>query len=210
MSDVKKELLELIKRNGTLSVDEAVDKTGLAKTTLREHFLRMERDGAIQRNYVRSGPGRPSLQYKLTGYGHDQFPSHESKMMGELLRFLITNGEEALMEDFFEQFWEKRFQKAKRLMDEAGQDGEVSPIEALMGMLQEEGFMPEYYQRKKEGTQIVKECNCPFREVVKVTTLPCQLEAEFYERLFDTDVERTTYIAEGDHACTYDISLKAG
>ncbi|MCC5907699.1 MAG: DeoR family transcriptional regulator [Balneolaceae bacterium] len=207
MSDVKKELLELIKRNGTLSVDEAVEKTDLAKTTLREHFLQMERDGTIQRSYVRSGPGRPSLQYKLTGDGHDHFPSYESKMMGELLKFLKNNGENALMEEFFEQFWEKRFQKAKRLMAEAEQEEEDSSVEALMKMLKEEGFMPEYNENKVDGILCVKECNCPFREVVKETTLPCRLEAEFYQKLFDRNVERTKYIAEGDHACTYEISV---
>ncbi|MEX0944526.1 MAG: DeoR family transcriptional regulator [Balneolaceae bacterium] len=206
MSDVKKKLLELIKRNGTLSVDEAVERTDLAKTTLREHFLQMERDGSIQRGYVRSGPGRPSLQYILTGDGHDQFPSHESKMMGEFLKFLKKNGEDALMRDFFEQFWEKRFQKAKRLMDEAEQEEDGSSIGALMGMLREEGFMPEHHTQKEESLETVKECNCPFREVVKETTLPCQLEAHFYQRLFERNVERTTYIAEGDHACTYEIS----
>ncbi len=205
MSDVKKGLLELIKRNGTLSVDEAVEETSLAKTTIREHFLHMEKDGSIQRGYVRSGPGRPSLQYKLTADGHNQFPSYESKMMRELLIFLKENGEEALMEDFFKRFWEKRFQKAKQMMEEAEQDDERSPIEALMEMLQEEGFMPEHKLYKEDGMVCVKECNCPFREVVKVTTLPCRLEAEFYQKLFGADVERTTYIAEGDHACTYEI-----
>ncbi|TVP98511.1 MAG: DeoR family transcriptional regulator [Balneolaceae bacterium] len=204
MSEVKKELLELIKRNGTLSVDEAVEKTGLAKTTLREHFLHIEKDGAIQRGYVRSGPGRPSLQYKLTGHGHDQFPSYESKMMGELLTFLKKTGQEVLMEEFFEQFWEKRFQKAKHLMDEAGQ-GKEDSIDVLMDMLREEGFMPEYKGINEDGMVCLKECNCPFREVVKVTTLPCRLEAEFFQKLFNTNVERTTYIAEGDHACTYVI-----
>jgi len=208
MSDVKKELLELIKRNGTLSVDEAVERTDLAKTTLREHFLQMERDGTIKRGYVRSGPGRPSLQYKLTGDGHNQFPSHVSKMMGELLKFLKKNGEDALMKSFFEQFWEKRFQKAKRLMVEADQEENGSPIGALMNMLKEEGFMPEYKEEKEDGMLCVKECNCPFREVVKETTLPCKLEAQFYKRLFGRDVERTTYIAEGDHACTYEISAQ--
>jgi predicted ArsR family transcriptional regulator len=207
MSDVKKELLELIKRNGTLSVDEAVEKTDLAKTTLREHFLQMERDGTIQRSYVRSGPGRPSLQYKLTGDGHDHFPSYESKMMGELLKFLKKNGENALMEEFFELFWEKRFQKAKRLMEEAEQEEGGSPIGALMIMLREEGFMPEYNEETEDGILCVKECNCPFREVVKETTIPCRLEAEFYQKLFDRNVERTTYIADGDHACTYEISV---
>lgn len=39
-------------------MDEAAFHAGLAKTTLREHFLQLERDGYIRREYIRSGPGR--------------------------------------------------------------------------------------------------------------------------------------------------------
>lgn len=72
-TDSKKELLNLIKQKGTLSVDEAVYHTRLAKTTLREHFLQLERDGCIRREYIRSGPGRPSLQYQITVKGNRLF-----------------------------------------------------------------------------------------------------------------------------------------
>jgi predicted ArsR family transcriptional regulator len=41
--------------------------------------------------------------------------------------------------------------------------------------------------------------------VVKETQLPCKLEAMFYKKLFSEKAERTTHIASGDHACTYDI-----
>ncbi len=51
----------------------------------------------------------------------------------------------------------------------------------------------------KSETITIRECNCPFLEVVKETTLPCRLEAEFYRRLFNSMIERTSYIAEGDY-----------
>jgi predicted ArsR family transcriptional regulator len=204
VSGSKEEILNLIKLRGTLQVDEAVELTDLAKTTLREHFLQLERDGYITRDYVRSGPGRPSLKYTLTKTGQDLFPSQESNMLRELIRFLDENGNENDIEEFFTRFWDQRFQRASYLME--NESDSQSKLTRLSEMLEDEGFMPEF---ETEGHNIViKECNCPFSEVVKETRLPCKLEAEFFERLFDKPVERTTFIAEGDYSCTYCISTK--
>ncbi|MEX0770468.1 MAG: DeoR family transcriptional regulator [Balneolaceae bacterium] len=205
----KKELLDLIKRKGTISIDDAVDHIELAKTTVREHFTQLERDGYIEREYIRSGPGRPSLQYQLTKTGNGLFPSYESAVMRELLKYLKLKGDEDTIEDFFRAFWEERIEKAQMYMDEASETDVRLRTEALKKMLEEEGFMPEYDLDEEKEVLTVKECNCPFSEIVKETQLPCKLEAIFYKSLFEGDVERTSYIAEGDYSCTYDISLKA-
>lgn len=204
----KKKLLDLIKRRGTVSVDTAAYQTDLAKTTLREHFLQLERDGYIRREYVRSGPGRPSLEYELTSKGNSLYPSHESALMREIVRFLKEKGWEETVEEFFEAFWDRRMEEAGERMDKLP-DGDITGrIEVLMEMLEEEGFMPEYELDEQKQSLNVRECNCPFSELVKETRLPCRLEALFYEKLFNTEVKRTSYIAEGDHSCTYDISLE--
>lgn len=203
----KKELFKLIKKNGTLSVDEAVQYTNLAKTTLREHFLQMERDGYINRNYVRSGPGRPSLQYQITPEGNRLFPSYESDLIRELLKYLKKQGEEHTIEKFFEVFWEERLQKARSRMDEESERNMKTRLDKLMGFLEEEGFMPEFKTDQENSKITIKECNCPFSEVIKETRLPCKLEAMFYQKLFDEQVERTSYIAEGDFSCTYEIPI---
>lgn len=204
----KKELLDLIKRKGAISTDEAVEHTELAKTTLREHFLQLERDGYIQREYVRSGPGRPSLQYQMTQKGNSLFPSYESALIRELLNYLKSKGDEQTIQEFFRAFWEERIEKARRRMDKFPESDFESRLEALAHMLEEEGFMPEFDLDEEAGTLTVKECNCPLSEVVKETQLPCKLEAMFYKKLFSEQAERTTYIAEGDHACTYKIPLE--
>lgn len=203
----KKELFKLIKQNGTLSVDEAVQHTNLAKTTLREHFLQMERDGYINRDYVRSGPGRPSLQYQITPEGNRLFPSYESELIRKLLKYLKKQGEERTIEQFFEVFWEERLQKARNRMDEESEKNMKIQLDKLMGFLEEEGFMPEFKTDQENSKITIKECNCPFSEVIKETRLPCKLEAMFYQKLFDEQVERTSYIAEGDFSCTYEIPI---
>lgn len=202
----KREIIDLIKRKGTLSIDEAVEQMELAKTTLREHFLQLERDGYVEREYIRSGPGRPSLQYQLTPKGNSLFPSSESALMREMIKYLKSEGEEQTIEDFFEAFWDERLEKAQRRIDKAPEDDPEVQIQVLMEMLEEEGFMPEFDLDEETEKITIRECNCPFSEVVKETRLPCKLEEIFYKKLFNEKAERITYIAEGDHSCTYDIN----
>src|SRR5690554_2038126 len=114
----KKQILDLMKRKGRVSIDETSAHTGLAKTTLREHFLQLERDGYINRDYIRSGPGRPSLQYRISNKGNSLFPSSESELIKKLLSFLKEQGDEQTIEDFFSVFWEERLVKAHRYMDD--------------------------------------------------------------------------------------------
>lgn len=204
----KKELLDIIKRNGTISINEVVEKMDLAKTTLREHFLQLERDGYITRDYVRSGPGRPSLKYQLTQKGNNLFPSGDAVVVKELLQYLKTKGEEQTIEEFFEAFWEKRLQKARDLMSEVGEDDLKSRFKVFKEMLEEEGFMPELTADEETGNVSIKECNCPFSEVVKETRLPCKLEAIFYKKLFSENAERTSFMGDGDYACSYSIPLE--
>jgi predicted ArsR family transcriptional regulator len=202
----KKEILDLLKRKGVLSIDEVSEDLGLAKTTLREHFLQLERDRYIKRTYERSGPGRPSLQYYLTQHGHALYPSGESALMRNFLSFLKKKGEASMIEEFFQEFWHIRFEKAKSLMDEKPDDNLKDRINVLLEMLTDEGFMPEYHLDEDKNFLEIRECNCPFREVVKETRLPCKLEAEFFNRLFNGKAERTAFIPEGDFSCNYLIT----
>lgn len=199
----KKKLLDLIKHHGQLTIDESVEKMDLAKTTVREHFTQLESDGYIERSYERSGRGRPSLRFRLTQKGNGLYPSYEPEIMREFIRYLQKEGEHGILDDFFTKFWDDRYQKLQKMLEEEQVESEEEKAEVLKKMLDEEGFMPKYSLDKNAGELMVRECNCPFREIIKVTKLPCKLEEEFYRKVFEKNVKRTTYIAEGDFACTY-------
>lgn len=201
----KKDLLDLIKHQGQITIDESVDKMDLAKTTVREHFTQLEKEGYIERSYERSGRGRPSLRFRLTKKGNGLYPSYEPEMMREFIRYLQTEGEHQILEDFFRKFWDRRFEKLQAMLEEQKPITEEDKARITCEMLDDEGFMVDFKHDQDSGRLIIKECNCPFREVIKVTKLPCKLEGEFYERVFEKKVERTSYIAEGDFACTYCI-----
>ena len=201
----KKKLLDLIKHHGQLTIDDSVEKMNLAKTTVREHFTQLERDDYIERSYERSGRGRPSLRFQLTKKGNGLYPSYEPEMMREFIRYLQTEGEHQILEDFFQKFWDRRYKKLEVLLEKENVTTIKSKAQIIRNMLDEEGFMAKFEQDKDSGKWMMKESNCPFREIIKVTKLPCKLEEEFYQKAFGKDVERKSYIAEGDFSCTYCI-----
>lgn len=202
----KKELLDFIKRNGMASIDDAVEHTGLSKTTLREHLLQLESEGYIIRDYLRTGPGRPKLQYQLTNKGNSLYPSGEAALLKDLLYYLKMKDDDTTLKAFFEQFWQRRTEKAQSRMDDASESNLKERVKALVKMLEEEGFMPEFEMAPNKKHFTIKECNCPFSDIINETRLPCKLEALFFKELFK-DAERTSHIAEGDYACTYHVPI---
>ncbi len=206
----KRKLLDIIKRKGALSLEEAVDDLALAKTTVRQHLLLMEDQGLVQRTYERVGQGRPKVLFELTLKAKQLYPTQDPKLLRKLLEFLIESGQQKSIELFFEKYWDQRKSQFMQELDRTkDQSKELSSpktelnmrMETLRFVLQSEGFMPEL---KKQGTNFeVRECHCPYPEAIRATQVPCKLESEFIQWALKIPMERTAYFPRGDLACAY-------
>jgi predicted ArsR family transcriptional regulator len=74
MQTTKHQILELLKRSGAASVEEASGALSIASMTARQHLLSLERDGLVQSEKVRRATGRPHYLYSLTARGDEMFP----------------------------------------------------------------------------------------------------------------------------------------
>ena len=205
-SQSRRDLLTLIKRRESISLDQAEEATDLARTTIREHLGQLERDGYVERHTVKQGRGRPSLRFELTRDGEALFPTQAHEMLEKLIAFVQESGHEELLEQFFSRYWEERLREARFRMNSLAEGDLEARLATLRDILDDQGFMPELELSDEEIT--VRECNCPFPEAVKNTRLPCELEARFYEQLLDAKLKRVSYIPEGNPACTYVVKRK--
>jgi len=206
-SDTRRELLKIIKRRGSLSVDEAMEALDMARTTVREHLLQLKEKGLLDRSAEREGRGRPSHRYTMSRRAKMLFPSRDGELMGRLIEHLRAEGAEEMVEAFFERYWDDRTEAVKRDVEKRAPDDLDAQLEVLREILEEEGFMPEI---TADGDQVtVRECNCPFPESVKETRVPCKLEKKFYETVFETALDRVSYIPDGNPACTYEFKADA-
>jgi len=205
-SDSREQLLKLIKKNGHSTLNEAVTQTGLSRTTLREHFTNFEFEGYLQRSSKREGRGRPELVFELTESGHDLFPSGDGVILRSLINYLQDQKKEDYLHSFFYDFWQKRTSEALHRLKSSQVDSLNEKVGILQDFLEEQGFMPEI-NIKGPDTVIIEECNCPFRDTVKATQLPCRLEARFLQDVLSATLDRVTYIPNGNHACTYQMKI---
>lgn len=207
-SDTKRHLLYLMKRRGVITVDDAVEATGLTKASIREHLNRLERDGLVEHTSKKNGRGRPTLQYRLGIEGERLFPSFDGLLLGRLLEYLDQEGQKSWIDSFFSSFWQDRFDDVKSRLDAVNPDDRNARLAVLEQILSEQGFMPEITH--DQSGLVIRECNCPFPEAVRHTRIPCRLEAEFFARLLGAPISRVSYIPEGHPACTYEFRGEVG
>jgi predicted ArsR family transcriptional regulator len=74
MQTSKQQILVLLKRAGSATVEEAAGALSLASMTARQHLVGLERDGLVRSEKVKRPTGRPHFLYKLTPKGEDMFP----------------------------------------------------------------------------------------------------------------------------------------
>lgn len=74
MQTTKQQLLVLLKRTGSVTVEEAAGALSIASMTARQHLINLERDGLVVTQRVRRANGRPHYLYVLTAKGEEMFP----------------------------------------------------------------------------------------------------------------------------------------
>lgn len=208
IGDTKKEILDLIKRNAPTCLDNIINHSNLAKTTIREHVTQLEKEGYIKRNYKKEGVGRPKLEFRLTEKGHELYPNHEHIMIKDIIHFLKERGYDQLLEEFFVTFWQNRIEQVKDAETTQPSNTSKDQLDELEKMLVEKGFMATVSRNQEEI--YIEQCNCPFRDVVSESQLPCQLEEKFLKKILNADVERVSYIPDGDNVCAYRIKNHSG
>jgi len=85
MQTTKHQILELLKRTGSATVEEAAGSLSIASMTARQHLLGLERDGLVQSEKVKRSNGRPHYLFYLTEKGDEMSPRRFDVLAAVLL-----------------------------------------------------------------------------------------------------------------------------
>lgn len=185
LSDHQSQILELLKERSPLAVDEIVRALGFAKTAVRRQLLSLEKRGLLQREFLSAERGRPSLAFRLTSDAKRLFPTKEGELLNDLMNFLMREGHESVLENFFDSYWQKRLDEIHSRIRKAGRDDLDTRMEALRDVLENEGFAPSARFEKKEREILLRECHCPIEAAVGPNQLPCRLEQRLIAKVLN-------------------------
>ena len=197
----KDAVLSLLKTRGQASLAEVATHLELSKQGALRHLEPLLADGLIARaGETHTGPGRPEHVFRLTEAAAERFPHSHRELAGELVRFI---GAEQLQR-FFAERAERTEARLAAQLEGLSFDEKVRRIGELASS---SGHMTEVVAGG-DGTYTMRHCNCPIADVAAETGHPCHREQEMYARLLDAEIERTTWLANNDAACTYVIKTK--
>jgi DeoR family suf operon transcriptional repressor len=197
----KDAILGFLKASGQASLADVASHLEVSKQGALRHLEALLAEGLVEKgNETHVGPGRPEHVFRLTPAAAEHFPHAHRELAGELVKFMGA----AQLERFFVE----RAARTEAMMaaELAGLTLEQK-IKRIGELASAGGHMTEVVDNG-DGSFAIRHCNCPIGDVAAVTGHPCHREQSMYERLLGTPVERTTWLANNDAACTYVIGTK--
>jgi DeoR family suf operon transcriptional repressor len=196
-------LLEL-KKDQPLTAKDLAERQGVTPNAVRRHLKELESEQLIE--YVRrqQGRGAPTFAYRLTSSGETLFPRRYAEQLTDALTYLEQRGGRGEVRKFFAE----RFRsQADVLLARLGDAPLQERVQAVVELLQEQGFMAEW---SVDGNTVrIAEHNCAVQAVAEKYPELCEAEADFLRDILQADVQRAAYIPKGCNACEYAVTVAA-
>jgi len=197
----KDTILSFLKASGHASLADVAAHLEVSKQGALRHLEALLGEGLVEKgNESHVGPGRPEHVYRLTAAAAEHFPHAHRELAGELVKFMGA----AQLERFFT---ERAARTEAALAAELAGLSLEQKVRRLGELAGATGHMTEVIDNA-DGSLAIRHCNCPIADVAAETGHPCHREQSMYERLLGAEVERTTWLANADAACTYVIKTK--
>ena len=196
----REEILALLRRHTSMSVDELARAIGLAPATVRRHLDVLLRDDYVEVSQLRGGTGRPKHVFTLTETGADMFPHHYVRVTQRLLGEIVSLGQGETAGRSGRQIADVVFERmAERIAAEYGPRVQGSTLEArarsAAELIAEEGIDFEVSVEDSPEGQGVTEvwllgrgCLCTRLDDPSAPVRPCVHDQQMLSALIGAEV----------------------
>jgi predicted ArsR family transcriptional regulator len=195
-------VLYAIRRRGGITVDQLAQALDITRSGARQHLAALSEAGLVEAGEPVREPGRrgrPEVVHHLTPVAEPLFPKAYGELTNQILGYLAPEA----VDEVFERRRDERIAAASRRV--SAHRTFPRRVAELAAILDEDGYLATF-ERVDDRTFLVTEHNCAILAVATEHPHACSSEIEFIRAVLpDADVERTTHMVQGAHACTYEI-----
>ncbi|MFD2657561.1 helix-turn-helix transcriptional regulator [Gracilibacillus thailandensis] len=205
MKTTKDRILELLKKEVSLSVNELIDYLDITHMAIRKHLTTLEKDGLVSSHHEKKDIGRPIQKFFLTTKGKRLFPNNYESISVEFLKDIqAIHGKDSI-----EQLFENREERlTKQYADLVNQSSNLEKMRDIVHIQNEKGYMAELSQHDDDQFEIV-EYNCPIFAVAKEFHIACRCETSMFKKVLGTEnVERVQCKTEGNNHCRFKVEFE--
>lgn len=196
-----RELLDLIRRHGPLTVIEMAEQLGVTGTAVRNRLARLLATGLVERKAEHVGRGRPRHRYQASIEAHKRLGQNYAdlavalweEVMGsvadrKLRRVLFTRLTDRLAEIYRTRLtgegWEGRLVQLSNLLHDRGVEAEVARDGAGLAV-------------------ILRQHSCPYYELAEADRAICTLERQMFEKILGRGLRLSQCRLDGDRSCDF-------
>ncbi len=206
----KQDILQYLVKRGQASAQEMADHLKISPQAVRRHLKDLEEEGLIEHQAVQSGMGRPNHLYQLSREGRDRLPDRYDEFAVSLLHTLAETVGQDQVGTILRKQWA---QKALDYQKQVGVGSLQERVANLVELRKAEGYMAEWHTVESDNLDrpryIITEYNCAISQIAESFPSVCGHELEMFAiALQDCKVERTHWLANGEHRCGYLIQEK--
>lgn len=199
MQATRQQILELLKRQGSATIEELARDLPVSSMCVRQHLLWLEVNGLVARSERRGGLGRPCHVYRLTDQGHAQFPNQYETLSHLLLDELRALDGSAKLTALAERIG-RRLGSQQPALSGTLQER----VAALTQQLAGQGRLVDW--EPCDGHIAVHEYHCPFGAVARRNPELCAICRTSLAVALGTPVELAEQQALGAARCTYVVA----
>lgn len=197
-------ILVELKKTSWLTTRELAGKLGISLNATRHHLRELEEQALVEYERQQRGVGAPTFAYRLTAGGEALFPRRYEGILTALLDGLVDRDGHARAVALLEARYVALAQRLRAELEDADSD---QRLDAVIRVLNEDGYMAEAAVDDNTGTLV--EHNCAIQAVARRFPEICDAEAKFLEAALGGRVERRRHILNGCKACEYRVRFDA-
>jgi predicted ArsR family transcriptional regulator len=213
MQTTKHQILELLKRTGCATIEEAAGALSIASMTARQHLVGLERDGLVRSEKVKRPMGRPHFVYSLTSKGEEMFPrrfdvlagllvDEVSRLTPEEIAGLSPDEKRSLIIQRAADRLAERYRFPVEGLDLEGRVSSLTKVLHVIGGFAEWLPTPEGYE--------IRDYNCVFASLLPTQTDSCAGHLRLVTQLLQWPA-RHEVVSDGRlQCCRYVIPLSPG
>lgn len=199
------QIIKLIQRNGPLGIKDFRHELGLSDTAVRQQLRTLMAEGLVRTSLSdRSGPGRPSQRYELTGEARNLFACYCEDLALNLYNELLSDQGPDLVDALLARVGQKlagqyQHQVKGRVLDDR--------VRSFSSVLDSKGIMSDV--SRQADVIMLHEYNCPYHEIAASHREICEMEQDMMSQVLDADVELTLCMMDGHSNCSFSVKTKS-
>lgn len=202
MQDTRQEILSLLQKEGSGTINSIADSMGLATATIRHHLTILERDGFIDVQQQRQAVGRPHLVYSLSNSGRETFPKKYDEFSTQLLTEIRALYGDKAVAELIHNIAERKLTELEQPLEKLTPE---ERLEILQAILASEGYVSNV-AREGDNVLLIQHA-CPYQTVVQAHPEVCLLSSHLIRSIMDRPHRKRSCLVRGDDACVFEIPL---